>query len=236
MIVLCNFDRLSSIPSGNQEVDKSESTQFFVTLGRKYFVYAMGQNTRNYQLKYYLSDEEGNLDSYPSDLFEIVDGTLPRDWGFAEWKSENYHYRIWGYKEILKYDHFEGLIEHRQNDKRVFANARKRIEDQFLLNGESELLKELCETNSLLFDESRIQIWERKLEKDRMQVYLLAPDISMTQIDLTGNNMKTLSRKIKGTETKVECFFIKEKDRLVGIEYFCIAGQLPDSLLDIAFQ
>ncbi len=131
MKVKCIANYGSAIPEKHREHYCGEDSYFPVEIDQVYNVYAMGNQVGSPILQYLISDDLGYPRYCPSNLFEVIDHDLPLGFGFNEWKIGSFHYRIWGYKQILDYKHHEGLIEQNPHDIEMFTKARNDMDDRF---------------------------------------------------------------------------------------------------------
>jgi hypothetical protein len=130
MKVRCIGNYGAIIPEEQRKNFCSEGSYFPVEVGNIYHVYAMGNQVGSPILQYLVADNLGYPRYCPSNLFEIDEHELPREFGYNEWNIGDFHYRIWGYHEILDYKHHEGLIEQNPADLEVFNKVRKSIDTQ----------------------------------------------------------------------------------------------------------
>jgi hypothetical protein len=130
MKVRCIGNFGAIIPEEYRKNFCSEGSYFPVEVGNTYRVYAMGNQVGSPILQYLVADDLGYPRYCPSNLFEILEHDLPRGFGFNEWTIGSFHYRIWGYDQILDYKHHEGLIEQNPSDIEVFTKARNLIDKQ----------------------------------------------------------------------------------------------------------
>jgi hypothetical protein len=102
----------------NLDLD-SIDRDFNIIIDREYIVMGMYISNRNNSL-YYLTDQDNWPNWYPSQLFEVKDHLLPRDW-YTQVYNDRKEYMIYlltGFKELcMNDDFFDALAE------RGFCNA-----------------------------------------------------------------------------------------------------------------
>jgi hypothetical protein len=143
MKVKCIANLGSAIPSEQRAGYCSPETFFPVEPGETYSVYAIGNRVGSAILEFLIADASGYPRYVPSALFQVLESQLPIDFGYTEWKSEDFNYRIWGYQQILEYTHHEGLVELRQQDLEIFSRVRGLIDDRMWIPGEKEIVRSL---------------------------------------------------------------------------------------------
>jgi|GEM_PF-835220 len=98
-------------------------------VGKEYLVY--GQSYYNGYFNYLLEyDLQYGPAWFCSEFFEITDPQLPLEWYFND-KFINYDELkgIWGYKELLNINHYDGLINRVSEDLNIFYKRKKEIEE-----------------------------------------------------------------------------------------------------------
>lgn len=106
------------------------NTEFNLTIGKQYTVYAMmiWKNVINYLV---VSDDSLSPSWLPAHLFETTEPTLPKNWYFKYFrKHENPTIAglsaIWGYEELITdEDHYRALTELEPDALEVFMKRKE---------------------------------------------------------------------------------------------------------------
>ena len=234
MKVICNQDNGAIVPADIRGDNFSAETTFPVTLGNTYNVYAMGQKVGSSLLEYLVCDELGNPFYCPSHLFSIVDRSLPSNWGYSEWMQSGFHYRIWGYKEILNYEHNQGLLERRQSDMELFSKAKKHIDECMWIDGELEVLVELTLINGLPSFGHQVLIEKRIKSNSSLKTFFLGSRFVCSHIKF--QDFKTISVVFNGGEHEGECMLLVDGNKIEGTELFVCEGNLPSLIKAIRLK
>ncbi|MDD9952192.1 MAG: hypothetical protein OXT67_11580 [Zetaproteobacteria bacterium] len=230
MKVICNQDKGTAVPAEIRGADFSTETRFSVTIGKTYIVYAMGQRVGSSLLEYLVCDELGTPFYCPSHLFSIIDSSLPSNWGYSEWIQPGFHYRIWGYKEILDYDHNEGLLERRKPDMEVFAKAKKGIDDCTWIEGELEVLARLSYINELPTIDHLI---DRRVKSSSSLKTLFLGTNQLSHTKGKAGDFQTVSVVLNNGEIEGECMLLVKDDKIEGIEVFLFDNSIPRVIRNI---
>jgi hypothetical protein len=186
-------------------------------------------------LEYLIADGSGEAFSYPAELFEIVDNTIPSEWVFGEIAIFDSRFRVLGYREYLNYDHFSGLAELNRADVEIFEQAKKRIDEASWLDGECEVLQKLCEVNNLPPIPSRVMIERRERGERNYKVYFYQSSIPW----LSTPGVKTdMYVKVQLNKEEYEgYYFLMIRDRvLVGLELFMYEHKVPEEIEKIVVK
>lgn len=132
MLIVARMNKGSELGPPDHGHGYSLRSQFPVTLGREYEVFAM--NLYDHQLRYLIFNDAMHPDWLPTGLFEVLDGKLPSDWQFRDTReSEGLPPGkwglggLWGYPELVRrVDHYEGLLELNEADILTFLEVRQR--------------------------------------------------------------------------------------------------------------
>jgi len=110
----------------------------YLKKGHEYIVYGFYVLKKDGKILYYIIDESESLDSYVSDLFEIVDSQLPvADWhlGIGTELNEvalDKISLIFCYEEFVKSrEHFEGVLEHEAEHLERFWKWKEIVDRQY---------------------------------------------------------------------------------------------------------
>jgi len=131
MKVICQSRSRSEI-----EIDRckplAQDTAYELEIGRAYLVYA--QHLVDGCLLYLLVVGEdlgpSRPDWYPASWFVVADSSIPSLWIFSFAREDDlYHRTMWGYPEmVMSYDHYEGLIERREEAILTFLKRKADID------------------------------------------------------------------------------------------------------------
>ena len=230
MKVICKNDKGAAVPADIRKDNFSSDTIFPVIIGKTYNVYAMGQRVGSSLLEYLICDELGLPFFCPSHLFNITESSLPSNWGYTEWIRPGFHYRIWGYKEILDYDHNDGISERRKADMKIFTKARKTIDDRTWFDGELEVIAKLSQLNGLADIDCNI---DSRVRSDSSLRTMFIGSITLDHSKDSPNDFQTVSVILNDGECEGECMLLIEGKKIVGIEVFLIDCCIPSTIRNI---
>lgn len=132
MIVRCTARTGDVLPSMSRDssVGIDGSTEFPVTVGRSYLVFAMTIYLG--VAWYYIMDDDGHAwpTWVPAPLFEVVDGSLPASWrvGYFHFGRED-QYPIVSFPEWAEDQQFyERLVDGDATAVRIFSERKREIE------------------------------------------------------------------------------------------------------------
>lgn len=227
MKVLCHANRGLSIPTNVREGYCSEETKFPVKVGEIFDVYAMVQRIDSPLLEFLIVDRFDNAFYVPSDLFTVLETKTPYFWGYNEWHhiDTHFHYRVWGYPEILKYEHHEGIIESRKNDLKILAAAKKRTDDCLWFGKEQEVLNQLLKANGITFDTNRVLVEKRDYDKLSLKTFFLSPYDFTCPANIKAD--KTVTVSVNDGAFEGECMLLMDGNRIYGMELFPIDAEIP---------
>ena len=128
MKVKCIYNDPDNVPKGI-------TSDFNYGLLKKKEYLVMGIMT-NSQGLYYLIDENGKPDLYPSELFEITIHELPSTWCFKAYSRNEdiypYIQAVWGYRELVyNEDHYEQLVDRNSEAIRLYFMRKQESEMTF---------------------------------------------------------------------------------------------------------
>jgi hypothetical protein len=132
MIVRCIANTGEALPAMSRDSGRGidADTEFPVTLGRLYAVFAM---TIFLGIAwYYILDDDGNAWPMwaPSTLFEVEDGSIPMSWqvGYFRFSRED-QYPILSFPEwAADYQFYERLVAGDYETVRIFEQRRREVE------------------------------------------------------------------------------------------------------------
>lgn len=120
MKLICKGSRGSDLSA--EVLEKSGNTpwsKFNVTIGREYVVHAMALWT--YGLGALLVDDTSRPNWKLMEIFEVVDGRLPRHWEFCLWEGREPVLALWGYPSLIRDpSHYDDLINRERPALEVF--------------------------------------------------------------------------------------------------------------------
>jgi hypothetical protein len=136
LILKCVTNRGSSLESIGEGMLITEDTRLDdFTVGRQYRPYAMAMFMN--RLTVLVCDDYDYVVWLPIELFTVEDSRVSPRWEFA-WYSDEVagtlgrrgRQAIWGYHEIVNSDfHYEQLIDGDPEARRIFAVARRLLDD-----------------------------------------------------------------------------------------------------------
>lgn len=187
MKVKCIGNTGAAIPKEYRDNFCSEGSAFAVDIGVTYNVYAMVSRVGSPIMQFLIADNLGYPRYCPSDLFEILETDLPQEFGYNEWKMNDFRFRVWGYRQILNYKHHEGIAELNPIDVEIFTRVRTEIDSRMWIDGEKEILRRLLSKNGLdgkIFPGS---ISSRDLANDTMTTYFNIPGERFLKVEIAGS-------------------------------------------------
>lgn len=122
MIVKCLKNHGSQLEPHNHGLFYTQESRFEVTIGRDYPVYAMAFSRGGFSLL--LDYGDASPAWFPIELFEVLDGDMPKDWAFryeASGDGRGGPFAVWGYYEMARdVDHHWKLTDHRPEHLAAF--------------------------------------------------------------------------------------------------------------------
>ena len=235
MKVKCLSDNGLAIPTKYRETYCAAETQFPATVGTTYNVYAMGQRVGSHILEYLIVDALGYPYFCPSDLFVIEDVEIPDNWGFNEWKQKDFHYRIWGYPEILKEEHSEGLVLLKRSDIDTFTKARILADSRLWITGEKDIIKELFAQNCSNQNAVPKSISSRKKSITTLTTYFNINGDLLPSMMISGE-VKPLNILVNNSGIHGVAYLIQHKGLIIGWELEMLAGDVATPIQSLSIQ
>ncbi len=131
MLIQCKNNSAKALSVKALRVSGTDATEFPLIIGKKYTVFAicLWQGV----LKYLIIGEQNLPMWYPSELFDVVEKTLPFEW-YCDIVVGQALEAIWGYKEMV-YDncHFDALQERDSKAVKIFLKRKAEIETNLTL-------------------------------------------------------------------------------------------------------
>lgn len=94
--------------------------------GKSYYVYGIIHFEGGF--RYLIYDDHETAYWFPSELFEIVDRTIPDNWHFKfNGQNNDPVSAIFGYQKLMDDDHVEGLAELNQRDMDIFLLEKEKM-------------------------------------------------------------------------------------------------------------
>ncbi|WP_156754920.1 hypothetical protein [Actinokineospora pegani] len=122
MLVRCVANSGADLPPPRFGLYHSEHTRFPVTIGQDYRVHGVMMYRGGVIVL--IRDDDGLPNTYPVELFEVVDGTFPDGWKAAfPLEGDQGHQAVFGYPELVDDDdHLRALQEREGAALRVFVD------------------------------------------------------------------------------------------------------------------
>jgi hypothetical protein len=118
-------------------VGRGPHSEFFVTVGRTYLVYAMRFFSN--QVWYYI-DNDHHLwypDGIPAPLFQVVDSRLSKHWGVRVSESDRSTNVLVAFEEWLSVPLFyDRLSDRRDHEVERFKERKRQMDEEFLEQAE----------------------------------------------------------------------------------------------------
>lgn len=131
MKVQCVHRYGMSVPDDVIALGNTQATDWNVTFGREYIVYAM--ILRQNVFKYLILNTSSPWPNWsPAFLFRIVDHKLPSSWFFHNGDPAIPVNAIWGYEELVQpgAQHYIDLIEREPDALEVFSRRHAEIDEE----------------------------------------------------------------------------------------------------------
>lgn len=107
MLVTCKANSGQALSQASIASGNFMSSQFTVTIGRSYVV--VGMIFWRSTLNVLISDDYDSPNTFPIELFEVSDGSIPNWWRFGVFKDEEFQ-AAFGYKELFDITYWNLLI------------------------------------------------------------------------------------------------------------------------------
>lgn len=126
MRVICNSDSGRSLSKGLLALGYTPQSNFTVSIGREYRVYAM--SLWQGVIFVLLKDDTGLPNWFPIPLFTVTDSRLPENWLFSSHNGDESRLRaLWGYdKLVTDVAHYDLLIERDPEALKIFYEEERR--------------------------------------------------------------------------------------------------------------
>lgn len=139
MKVLCISNSRAAVPENYLDVHKgdSHSSDFPLTVGKEYFVYALALQT-NAQLWYYIFDDDGLYYPfhYPAPMFRVADSRLSRYWRYAFTPGHLDHIALFAFEEWVSDEYFyDRLTEGNQEEVSRFRKMKQLMDSEIDQSG-----------------------------------------------------------------------------------------------------
>jgi hypothetical protein len=125
MRVICNSDSGRSLSKGLLALGYTPQSNFAVSIGREYRVYAM--SLWQGVIMVLLKDDTRLPNWFPIPLFTVTDSHLPENWLFSSHNGDESCSRtMWGYdKLVTDVAHYDLLIEKHPEALKIFYEEEK---------------------------------------------------------------------------------------------------------------
>jgi hypothetical protein len=123
MLVVCKANSGRALEPASITAGNFETSRFDITIGTKYVV--AGLILWKSTLNVLLCDNHNLPNTYPIELFEIEDGSMPSWWRFGRFKDEKFQ-AVFGYEQLLDMHYWDLLIG--QRDKAAVDAFRLEIQ------------------------------------------------------------------------------------------------------------
>ena len=129
MRAICTANHGSALP--REHLGRSGNTpfsEFDLEIGHEYVVY--GIIVSKGLLSYLVIGTGRFAQWYPAELFRVSQSKLPDNWHFVYFRKDLGLLvdAIWGYEELTKPDHFDGLSDMQPSAINVFVERKKEID------------------------------------------------------------------------------------------------------------
>lgn len=123
MKIICTSNTGAGLSAAHFLIGYTKDSRFSLVMGHEYTVHAM--SIWRSALMVLLLDANNLPNWYPIEIFEVLDGHLPKNWFFRKIQDENSLLdAIWGYKEIvLDSVHYDALIDRVPDAIKIFTDA-----------------------------------------------------------------------------------------------------------------